>query len=89
MTNDTLNDTFRKNALLSILNEQVVSPKAKANILKLYESFGLEKIFGIADEVEVFGLTEKSNYVFRKDVRFEIYGEDYRSRKSERLLYCG
>ena len=44
---------------MSILNEQAVSPKAKANILKLYENFALEKIFGRADVVEALHITEK------------------------------
>lgn len=48
-----------KNDLLSILDEQSVSPKTKTNIIKLYESFGLERIFGRSDVVEVLGITEK------------------------------
>ena len=48
-----------KNDLLSILDEQPVSPKTKTNIIKLYESFGLERIFGRSDVVEVLGITEK------------------------------
>ena len=48
-----------KNDLLSILDEQSASPKTKTNIIKLYERFGLERIFERTDVVEVLGITEK------------------------------
>ena len=48
-----------ENDLLSILAEQKVSSKTKANIIKLFESFGFEKIFGRGDVVGVLGITEK------------------------------
>jgi len=44
---------------LSILDEQKVTTKTKTNIVKLYESFGIEKIFGRRDVVEILGITEK------------------------------
>lgn len=51
---------FRKKTdLLSILDEQKVTTKTKTNIVKLYESFGIEKIFGRRDVVEILGITEK------------------------------
>ncbi len=48
-----------KDNILSLLDEKTVSPKTKANIIKLYESFGLEKIFGRSDVIEILGITEK------------------------------
>ena len=44
---------------MNILEEKSVSSKTKTNILKLYESFGPEKIFGRSDVVNVLGITEK------------------------------
>ncbi|MBR4777292.1 MAG: Fic family protein, partial [Lachnospiraceae bacterium] len=49
----------KKTDLLSILDEQKVTTKTKTNIVKLYESFGIEKIFGRRDVVEILGITEK------------------------------
>ena len=31
----------------------------KVNIMKLHEAFGMEKVFGQADVVEVLGITER------------------------------
>ena len=49
----------KKTDLLSILDEQKVTTKTKTNMVKLYESFGIEKIFGRRDVVEILGITEK------------------------------
>ncbi|MCR5727514.1 MAG: Fic family protein [Lachnospiraceae bacterium] len=70
-----------KNDLLSILNEQAVSPKAKANILKLYESFGLEKIFGRTDVVEVLSITEKPATT--------LLGKMYSLKLTEKIVGAG
>ena len=70
-----------KNDLLSILNEQAVSPKAKANILKLYESFGLEKIFGRTDVVEVLSITEKPATT--------LLGKMYSLKLTEKIIGAG
>lgn len=70
-----------KNDLLSILNEQAVSPKAKTNIIKLYESFGLEKIFGRTDVVEVLSITEKPATT--------LLGKMYSLKLTEKIIGAG
>ena len=47
------------NSLLKILDKKEISSKTKGNILKLHEAFGVEKIFGRVDVVEVLGITER------------------------------
>ncbi|MDO4803489.1 MAG: antitoxin VbhA family protein [Lachnospiraceae bacterium] len=48
-----------ENSILTILDTKKVSLKMKENILKLHEAFGMEKVFGRADVVEVLGITER------------------------------
>lgn len=48
-----------ENSILALLDTKEVSSKMKGNILKLHEAFGMEKVFGRADVVEVLGITER------------------------------
>ena len=48
-----------ENSILELLDTKEVSSKMKGNILKLHEAFGMEKVFGRADVVEVLGITER------------------------------
>ena len=48
-----------KNSILALLDTKEVSSKMKGNIMKLHEAFGMEKVFGRADVVEVLGITER------------------------------
>lgn len=48
-----------KKSILTLLDTKGVSSKMKGNILKLHEVFGMEKVFGRADVVEVLGITER------------------------------
>lgn len=48
-----------ENSILALLDTKEVSSKMKGNILKLHETFGMEKVFGRADVVEVLGITER------------------------------
>lgn len=48
-----------ENSILAFLDTKEVSSKMKGNILKLHEAFGMEKVFGRADVVEVLGITER------------------------------
>lgn len=48
-----------ENRILKVLENKAVSSKMKSNILKLHEDFGMEKIFGRTDVVEVLGITER------------------------------
>ncbi len=50
---------IRKNSRLEILENQAISWKTKANIKRLYEAFGSEKIFGRGDVTEILGITER------------------------------
>lgn len=45
--------------ILKELDTKEISSKTKGNIIKLYEAFGLEKVFGRSDAVEVLGITER------------------------------
>ena len=44
-----------KNSILNLLDTKEISSKMKSNITKLYEAFGMEKIFGRSDVIEVLG----------------------------------
>ena len=44
---------------LKVLDGKKISPKAKVNIVKLHEAFGMEKIFGRSAVMGVLGLTER------------------------------
>ena len=48
-----------ENGILNFLETKEISSKMKNNIIKLHEAFGMEKIFGRADVVEVLGITER------------------------------
>ena len=48
-----------ENSMVALLDTKEVSSKMKGNILKLYEAFGMEKVFGRPDVVEVLGITER------------------------------
>ena len=48
-----------KNDLLRFLDTKEISSKMKANIIKLHDTFGMEKVFGRGDVVEVLGITER------------------------------
>lgn len=45
--------------LLTLLNENKVTAKTKKNIISLHKEFGMEKIFGRSDVVNVLDITEK------------------------------
>ena len=48
-----------KYKIVALLDTKEVSSKMKANILKIYEAFGMEKVFGRADVIEILGITER------------------------------
>lgn len=48
-----------KNSLSEILETKTVSSRTKANITRLYDEFGNEKIFGRRDVMAVLGITER------------------------------
>jgi fido (protein-threonine AMPylation protein) len=48
-----------KNSLLKVLDAKEISSKMKANILKLHAAFGMEKVFGRSDVLDVLGITER------------------------------
>jgi len=48
-----------ENSILELLDTKEASSKMKGNILKLHKAFGIEKVFGRADVVEVLGITER------------------------------
>ena len=41
------------------LNSKEISSRTKDNIVKLYAAFGVEKVFGRADVIDVLKITEK------------------------------
>ena len=47
------------NNLLEVLEKKPISLRTKANIIKLYNKFGNEKIFGRGDVMAVLGITER------------------------------
>ena len=48
-----------QNSILNLLDTKEISSRMKCNITKLYEAFGMEKIFGRSDVIEVLGITER------------------------------
>ena len=48
-----------EDSLLEILDQKGISSKMKTNIMKLHKSFGMEKVFGRSDVIEVLGITER------------------------------
>lgn len=48
-----------ENSLWTILDTREISSKMKGNIIKLHDAFGMEKVFGRSDVVEVLGITER------------------------------
>ena len=48
-----------QNSILNLLDTKEISSKMKSNTTKLYEAFGMEKIFGRSDVIEVLGITER------------------------------
>jgi hypothetical protein len=48
-----------QNSILNLLDTKEISSRMKSNITKLYEAFGMEKIFGRSDVIEVLGITER------------------------------
>lgn len=50
---------IEENRLLKVLEAKIVSSKAKANITRLYDRYGNEKIFGRGDVMEALGITER------------------------------
>ena len=48
-----------KNSLSEIIETKTLSSRTKANITRLYDEFGNEKIFGRGDVMEVLGITER------------------------------
>lgn len=48
-----------ENDILTLLDAKEVSSRMKNNILRLHEAFGMEKIFGRGDVVNVLGITER------------------------------
>ena len=47
------------NSILNVLNTKGISSRMRSNIIKLHEAFGMEKIFGRSDVIEVLGITER------------------------------
>lgn len=50
---------IEKNSLLKALEIKSVSSRAKANIIRLYDEFRNEKVFGRGDVMQVLGITER------------------------------
>ena len=48
-----------ENSILNVLNTKGISSRMRSNIIKLHEAFGMEKIFGRSDVIEVLGITER------------------------------
>ena len=48
-----------ENNLATVLEAKSVSSKTKANITRLHDEFGNEKIFGRGDIVKMLGITER------------------------------
>lgn len=48
-----------EDSILKVLESKEISVKMRNNIIKLREAFGMEKVFGRADVVEVLGITER------------------------------
>ena len=48
-----------ENDILEVLDSNKVSSRTKDNIVRLHEAFGMEKVFGRSDVIEILGITEK------------------------------
>lgn len=62
-----------ENSLLEVLETKPISSRTKANIIKLYDEFGNEKVFGRGDVMEALGLTERpATTLISKMYEFEL-----------------
>ncbi len=48
-----------ENSILEVMETKEISSKMKTNIIRLHEAFGMEKIFGRSDVVNILGITER------------------------------
>jgi hypothetical protein len=48
-----------ENDILEVLDSNKVSSRTKDNIVRLHEAFGMKKVFGRSDVIEILGITEK------------------------------
>lgn len=61
------------NSLLEVLETKPISSRTKANIIKLYDEFGNEKVFGRGDVMEALGITERpATTLISKMYEFEL-----------------
>ena len=70
-----------KNSLSKVLGTKTVSLRTKANITRLYDEFGNEKIFGRGDVMEVLGITERPATT--------LIGRMYELKFTERITGAG
>lgn len=64
---------IKGNSLLEFLGTKPVSSRTKANIIKLYNEFGNEKVFGRGDVMEALGITERpATTLISKMYEFEL-----------------
>ena len=70
-----------ENHILKRLEAEAVSSRTKTNILKLYDSFGKERIFGRGDVVDVLGITEKPAST--------LLGKMYKLKLTEKITGAG
>lgn len=62
-----------ENSLMGVLETKLVSSRTKANIIKLYDEFGNEKVFGRGDVMEALGITERpATTLISKMYEFEL-----------------
>lgn len=72
---------FEKNSLLKILETKSVSSRTKTNIVRLYDEFGKEKVFGRGDVMEVLGITQRPATA--------LIGKIYELELTERITGAG
>lgn len=61
------------NSLLEVLETKPISLRTKANIIRLYDEFGNEKVFGRGDVMEALGITERpATTLIGKMYEFEL-----------------
>ena len=70
-----------KNCLSEVLETKTVSSRTKANITRLYDEFGNEKIFGRGDVMTVLGIIERLATV--------LIGRMYELEVTERITGVG
>ena len=70
-----------KKSLSEVLETKTVSSRTKANITRLYDEFGNEKIFGRGDVMAVLGITERPATV--------LIGRMYELEFTERITGAG